>query len=163
VDLPSGLQYAIMFVSVGLSLVIPEQVIVMSGVSPPGPGPDDDFDMAAEMARFLAEVDAGREPVPGPWQDGPAVMLCLGGPAGLDPAVLAAIGGPDGLDTTIFAQDGAADVLAPGPVLCALAEQAITGTLPPLTTRPHGDGAAPQVPTSWEWLIAAGNLFALRI
>jgi hypothetical protein len=102
----------------------PEQVIPMSEAPQPGPGQGDDFDMDAEMARFLAEVDAGREPIPDEYERGPQVMLSLGDVHDVDPAVLAAIGGPDGLDAAIFAQDGAVESLPPGPVLCALTEQA---------------------------------------
>jgi hypothetical protein len=100
----------------------------MSEASLPGQGQGDDFDMDADMARFLDDVDAGRENIPEPDERGAAVMFSLGE---VDPAVLAAAGGPDGLDAVIFAQDGAAEQLAPGPVLCALAEQAAaaTGTL----------------------------------
>ena len=80
------------------------------------------------MVRFLADIDAGREPIPDPWEGGPQVMLSLGDATDLDPAVLVAIGGPDGLDTAIFGQDGAAEAVPPGPVLSALAEQATANT-----------------------------------
>jgi hypothetical protein len=67
--------------------------------------------------------------VPEPWEiEGPAVSISLGEAADLDPALLAAVCGPDGLGGALgpqFAQDQAADALRPGPVLAALAEQAI--------------------------------------
>ena len=54
----------------------------------------------------------------------PAASISLGDAADVDLAELAAMAGPDGLGGDRFAQDGAADVLRPGPVLAALAEQA---------------------------------------
>ena len=116
----------------------------MPGASSPGPGPDgeqplpgvpardeavscdgdDDFDMDAEMARFLADIEAGREQVPEPWQDVPACTVSLGEAAAVDLAEIAAMTGPDGLGGEVFAQDRAADVMRPGPVLAALTERA---------------------------------------
>jgi hypothetical protein len=96
----------------------------MSEVSSPAQGPDDDFDPVADMARFMADIDAGREPVPDPWEAEPGVLVSVGT---ADPAVLAALSGPDGLDGVVFAQGGPGDVLAPGPVLSALAEEAAAG------------------------------------
>jgi Domain of unknown function (DUF222) len=109
----------------------------MSAVSFPGPGPDgeqpppgvpardeDDFDMDAAMARFLADVEAGREVVPGPWEDVPACTVSLGEAADVDPGELAGMCGPDGLGGEVFARDRPADVMRPGPVLAALTERA---------------------------------------
>jgi Domain of unknown function (DUF222) len=98
---------------------------------PPGV-PDDDFDADAEMARWVADIEAGRERIPEEWErDGSAVSLSLGDASDLDPALLAAILGPDGLGgqslSPVFGQGRAADVLAPGPVLAALTEQAAAG------------------------------------
>ena len=60
--------------------------------------PEDDFDADAEMARWVADLEAGRERIPEDWErDGPAVSLSLGDACDLDPAVLAAMLGPDGL------------------------------------------------------------------
>jgi hypothetical protein len=111
----------------------------VSDASFPGPGPDgeqppsgepardeaeDDFDMDAEMASYLAEIDAGREQIPGPWEEVPACTVSLGDAYDADPAELAAMCGPDGLGGEAFAQDKAAGALRPGPVLSALTEQA---------------------------------------
>jgi hypothetical protein len=94
--------------------------------------PEDDFDADAEMARWVADIEAGRERIPEPWEvEGPAVSLSLGGACDIDPALLAAIAGPDGLGgqalSPAFGQDAAVDALRPGPVLAALAEQAVSG------------------------------------
>ena len=87
--------------------------------------PGDDWDGDAEMAAFLADIEAGRARVPEPWEiEGPAATISLGDACDVDLAELAAMAGPDGLGGDRFAQDGAADVLRPGPVLAALAEQA---------------------------------------
>jgi hypothetical protein len=52
--------------------------------------PEDDFDPDAEMARWVADTEAGRERVPEPWElEGPAVSVSLGDAADVDPAVLA--------------------------------------------------------------------------
>src|SRR5262245_18381599 len=88
-------------------------------------GPGDDWDGDAEMAAFLADLEAGRARVPEPWEvEGPAATISLGDAAVVDLAGLAAMAGPDGLGGEAFAQDRAADVLRPGPVLAALTEQA---------------------------------------
>jgi Domain of unknown function (DUF222) len=109
----------------------------MSGISFPGPGQDgeqpppggpardeDDFDMDAEMARFLADVEAGREVIPEPGEDVPACTVSLGEAVDVDPGELAGMCGPDGLGGEVFARDRAADVMRPGPVLAALTERA---------------------------------------
>jgi hypothetical protein len=93
--------------------------------------PEDDFDADAEMARWVADIESGRERVPEEWElDGPAVSLSLGDACDLDPALLAAVLGPGGLGgqslSPVFGQDEAADALSPGPVLAALAEGAAT-------------------------------------
>jgi hypothetical protein len=92
--------------------------------------PEDDFDADAEMARWVADIEAGRERIPEEWElDGSAVSLSLGDARDLDPALLAAILGPDGLGgqalSPVFGQGKAADALRPGPVLAALTEQAV--------------------------------------
>jgi hypothetical protein len=94
-------------------------------------GPPDDFDADAEMARWVADIEAGRERIPEPWEvKGPAVSLSLGDACDLDPALLAAIAGPDGLGgqalSPAFGENAAADALLPGPVLAALTEQAVS-------------------------------------
>jgi hypothetical protein len=94
--------------------------------------PEDDFDADAEMARWVADIEAGRERIPEPWEtEGPAVSLSLGDACDLDPALLAVIAGPDGLGgqalSPAFGQNAAVDALRPGPVLAALAGQAVTG------------------------------------
>jgi Domain of unknown function (DUF222) len=94
--------------------------------------PEDDFDADAEMARWVADIEAGRERIPEEWElDGSAVSLSLGDACDLDPALLAAMLGPDGLGgqslSPAFGQDQAADALRPGPVLAALTEQAVSG------------------------------------
>jgi hypothetical protein len=87
--------------------------------------------------------DPGQRPdwvpdrVPEEWEiEGPAVSISLGDAADVDPALLTAMTGPDGLGGDALCraleQDRAADVLRPGPVLCALAEQA-AGDLPRLS------------------------------
>jgi Domain of unknown function (DUF222) len=96
---------------------------------PPACVPEDDFDADAEMARWVADIEAGRERIPEEWElDGSAVSLSLGDARDLDPELLAAILGPDGLGgqslAPVFGQDQAADALRPGPVLAALTEQA---------------------------------------
>jgi hypothetical protein len=93
--------------------------------------PEDDFDADAEMARWVADIEAGRERIPEEWElDGSAVSLSLGDACDLDPALLAAILGPDGLGgqalSPVFEENRAADVLRPGPVLAALTEQAVS-------------------------------------
>jgi Domain of unknown function (DUF222) len=104
-------------------------------VPPPGAGPvpgdewdgrprcvpEDDFDADAEMARWVADIEAGRDRIPDDWErDGSAISLSLGDACDLDPALLAAVLGP------AFAQGQAADALRPGPVLAALTDQAVS-------------------------------------
>ena len=101
----------------------------------PDPGHDGDEpvpgdparDWAADEDRYLewlvGEIDAGRIEPPPEEEPPPAVTVSLGeaGDAGLEE--LARMAG--GLAGTGFAQDQAADVLPPGPVLGALAAQAV--------------------------------------
>jgi hypothetical protein len=82
-------------------------------------GPDDDV----EMARYLADLEAGREQVPEPWSS-PACTVSLGEACDVDLAELAAMAGPNGLAGETFAQARPADAMRPGPVLAALAERA---------------------------------------
>ena len=120
----------------------------MSEVSFPGPGPDgeqpppggpardevagvpagvpeDDWDGDAEMASYIADLDAGRARIPEEWEvEGPAATIGLGDAADVDLAELAAVLGPDGLGGEVFARDRSADAMRPGPVLAALTEQA---------------------------------------
>ena len=87
------------------------------GEEPPLPGipaRDDDRDSDAEMARYLADIEAGREQVPEPWES-PACTVSLGEAADVDPAELAG---------AVFAEGHCGDVMGPGPVLAALTEQA---------------------------------------
>ena len=128
----------------------------MSEVSFPGPGPDgeqappgaqardeasggptgvpeDDWDGDAEMAAYIADLEAGRARIPEEWEiEGPAATIGLGDAADVDLAELAAVLGPDGLGGEVFAPDRTADAMRPGPVLAALTEQA-TGGLGRLT------------------------------
>src|SRR5215475_12942213 len=68
----------------------------------PGGPAADDWDGDAEMAAFLADLEAGRARVPEPWElEGPAASISLGDAADVD-----------------------LDALRPGPVLAALTEQA---------------------------------------
>jgi hypothetical protein len=99
---------------------------------PPVCLPEDDFDADAEMARWVADIESGRERIPEPWEvEGPAVSLSLGDACDIDPALLAAVAGPDGLGgqalSPAFGQGAAVDTLRPGPVLAAPAKQAVTG------------------------------------
>ena len=92
---------------------------------------EDDFDLEADMARWVADIEAGRWRIPEESElEGPAISISLGDACDLDPELLAAICGLDGLGGTAlsaaFGQDKAADVLRPGPVLCALTEQAVS-------------------------------------
>ena len=117
----------------------------MSQASFPGPGPDgeqpppgdpardDDWDGDAEMASYIADLDAGRARIPEEWEvEGPAATIGLGDAADVDLTELAAMLGPDGLGGEVFARDRSADAMRPGPVLAALTEQA-TGDLGRLT------------------------------
>ena len=105
------------------------------GEQPPpgGPARDDDWDGDAEMAAYIADLDAGRARIPEEWEiEGPAATIGLGDAADVDLAELAAMAGPDGLGGEVFARDRTADAMRPGPVLAALTEQA-TGDLGRLT------------------------------
>ena len=85
----------------------------------------DDWDGDAEMAAYIADLDAGRARIPEEWEiEGPAATISLGDAADVDLAELAAMVGPDGLGGEVFAQDRSADAMRPGPVLAALTEQA---------------------------------------
>ena len=112
----------------------------MSQASFPGPGPDgeqpppggpardDDWDGDAEMASYIADLDAGRARIPEEWEvEGPAATIGLGDAADVDLVELAAMLGPDGLGGEVFARDRSADAMRPGPVLAALTEQAAGG------------------------------------
>jgi hypothetical protein len=99
------------------------------GVSAPAAPAEDDWDLDADIDRWVADIDAGRRRIPEDWElAGPALSVSLGDASEVDPALLAAICGPDGLGGealgAAFGQDKAADVLRPGPVLSALTEQA---------------------------------------
>ena len=123
----------------------------MSQTSFPGPGPDgeppppgagrgrgagvpvDDWDGDAEMAAYIADLDAGRARIPEEWEvEGPAATISLGDAADVDLTELAAMVGPDGLGGEVFARDRSAEAMRPGPVLAALTEQA-AGDLDRLT------------------------------
>src|ERR1700757_1849466 len=101
---------------------------------PPLPGDgaaEDDFDLDADFARWIADIEAGHTRIPEEWElAGPAISVSLGDAADVDPQLLAAMCGPDGLGgealSAAFGQDKAADVLRPGPVLSALTEQAVS-------------------------------------
>ena len=85
----------------------------------------DDWDGDAEMAAYIADLDAGRARIPEEWEiEGPAATISLGDAADVDLTELAAMLGPDGLGGEVFAQDRSADAMRPGPVLAALTEQA---------------------------------------
>ena len=87
--------------------------------------PADDWDGDAEMASYIADLDAGRARIPEEWEiEGPAATIGLGDAADVDLAELAAMLGPDGLGGEVFARDRTADAMRPGPVLAALTEQA---------------------------------------
>ena len=107
----------------------------MSTVSFPGPGQDGEepplpasagdwtADDDAEMARYLADIEAGREQIPDP-RESPACTVSLGEACDVDLGELAAMAGPDGLAGESFAQHRPADAMRPGPVLAALTERA---------------------------------------
>src|SRR6201993_698542 len=95
--------------------------------------PEDDWDGDAEMAAYIADLEAGRARIPEEWEiEGPAATISLGDAADVDLAELAAMLGPDGLGGEIFAPDRPGDVMRPGPVLSALTERA-AGDLARLT------------------------------
>ena len=75
---------------------------------------DDDWDQDAEMASYLADIEAGLLAEPGP-RESPGCTVSLGEAADVDLA---------GLDGFSFAEGNPGDALAPGPVLAALTEQA---------------------------------------
>jgi hypothetical protein len=75
---------------------------------------DDDWDQDAEMAAYLADIEAGRVREPDRW-DVPGCTVSLGEAADMDLAVLEDPG---------LAEGSPGDGLAPGPVLAALTEQA---------------------------------------
>src|ERR1700722_5739958 len=86
---------------------------------PAAVAPEDDFDADAELTRWVADIEAGRERIPEPWEsEGPAISLSLGDASDIDPALLAAMCGPDGLGgqalSPAFGQSAAADALARG-------------------------------------------------
>jgi hypothetical protein len=91
----------------------------------PGGAPEDDWDADAEMAAYIADLDAGRARIPEEWEvEGPAATIGLGDATDVDLAELAALLGPNGLGGEVFARDRSADAMRPGPVLAALTEQA---------------------------------------
>src|SRR5579862_9692202 len=90
-------------------------------------GAEDDWVADADMARFLDDVEAGRERIPAEDPRGPAVLFTLGEAGDVDPVELANMAGPDGLGGDGFNQDKVADALRPGPLLSALTEQAAAG------------------------------------
>ena len=99
---------------------------------PPGV-PADDWDGDAEMASYIADLEAGRARIPEEWEvEGPAATIGLGDAADVDLTELAAMLGPDGLGGEVFARDRSAGAMRPGPVLAALTEQA-AGDLDRLT------------------------------
>jgi hypothetical protein len=102
-----------------------------SALGPAGICDEYDFEQESHMARWAADIEAGRCRIPEESElEGPAISISLGDACDLDPALLAAMCGPDGLGGTAlsaaFGQDEAADVLRPGPVLAALTEQAVS-------------------------------------
>jgi Domain of unknown function (DUF222) len=91
----------------------------------PAEVPEDDWDADAEMASYIADLDAGQARIPEEWEvEGPAATISLGDAADVDLVELAAMLGPDGLGGEVFARDRSADAMRPGPVLAALTEQA---------------------------------------
>ena len=86
----------------------------MSGPSFPAAGAADDWDQDAEMAAYLADIEAGLLAEPGP-RESPGCTVSLGEAADVDLAGLGGFG---------FAEGNPGDALAPGPVLAALTEQA---------------------------------------
>jgi Domain of unknown function (DUF222) len=86
----------------------------MSGPSFHGAGADDDWDQDAEMAAYLADIEAGQLAEPGPWES-PGCTVSLGEAADVDLA---------DLEDLSFAEGNPGDGLAPGPVLAALTERA---------------------------------------
>jgi hypothetical protein len=104
----------------------PDNAAPQPAAAPP-PDAEDDFDADADLARFLDDIDSGREPIPSEEELHPTgVMFALGQTADVDPGVLAAMAGPDGLGGQAFTQQQAADAMPPGPLLVALTENAAT-------------------------------------
>ena len=102
-----------------------------TGFRPDEISAEDAFDPDGGLARWVADMEAGRCRIPEESElEGPAISISLGDACDLDPALLAAMCGQDGLGGTAlsaaFGQDKAADVLRPGPVLSALTEQAVS-------------------------------------
>src|SRR5215469_5947932 len=96
----------------------------LTGAAPGGAAPGgaaaDDYDVDADLARLLEDVDAGRVQVPSEEElQGPPVMFAFGESADVDPAVLAVMAGPDGLGGQAFSRQAAGDALRPGPLLAA--------------------------------------------
>ena len=92
----------------------------MPDASFPGAGSPDDWDQDAEMAAYLADIEAGRLAEPGP-RESPGWTVGLGEAGDVDPAELAVMMGAGG---EVFAEGRPGDNMAPGPVLAALTEQA---------------------------------------
>ncbi len=93
--------------------------------------PEDDWDGDAEMAAYIADLDAGRARIPEEWEtEGPAATIGLGDAADVDLAGLAVMLGPDGLGGEVFAQDRPADALASKAHIDALAAALRRGGLP---------------------------------
>src|SRR5215469_6768215 len=91
----------------------------------PGGGDDGDgWDADAELARWIEDIDAGREQIPPQDRPRPAVMFTLGEAADVDPGELAVMAGPAGLGGQLFGQQRPAEALRPGPLLAVLAENA---------------------------------------
>ena len=91
----------------------------MPDASFPGAGSPDDWDQDAEMAAYLADIEAGRLAEPGP-RESPGWTVGLGEAGDVDPAELAVMMGAGG---EVFAEGRPGDNMAPGPVLAALTEQ----------------------------------------
>ena len=65
--------------------------------------PEDDWDGDAEMASFIADLEAGRARVPEEWEiQGLAATISLGDAADVDLVELAALLGPDGLGSADY-------------------------------------------------------------
>jgi len=92
----------------------------------PAMAADDDWDGDADMAAYIADLEAGRRRIPEEQEieSRPPVTISLGDAADVDPAELAVMLGPDGLGGEVFAQDRPAAALRPGPLLAALTERA---------------------------------------
>jgi hypothetical protein len=84
--------------------------------------PDDDWDADAYLKRVVAEADAGLIEIP---PESGQMGITVGGY--VDPEAYAACGGLAGIGPEWFAQGGPADGMAPGLLLTALVEQAVTG------------------------------------